>query len=386
MEKFSREAVEKGIESVLQELQLCLGKPIIVWRADFCVWPQGHELSWAENGSRPYPLPEFRKEEYYYRQRERLLYLRYGRNSGNIVEIARVEKSDISVVLKEVEARREALDLCDLIACQADAINNGYQQILIGRLLHSSARIQEIFDLYGIRLPTEKPSRILVGRFSDRKECSEETFSAWKKKISSLGKKALSPPILWEGRILWNVSMDLSPDDIQKQLNLNRGKSSDIEAGELYWGIGSVYDWRNLHRSYLEASIAWGLGVLHQGEPLCFFEDLGTEQLLFSQSLATLREYVHQTFDVLWESDQQNRQQLFPTLQKLVRTDFSISRTAAQLELHVNTIRYRMGRIEELLHTQLDSYHTRGNLIAAFTVWEVLDITGFMKSEDVPGP
>ncbi len=380
MDRYAEEALEKGIESVLREMERSMAKPLSVWRMAKCVWPMISDGRIHDRGL-PYWLPRFRTEEYYYRQKDELLYLCYGKKDGNIVEIAEVKKEELADILNVVELRREALDFYDLIASQADFINDEFEQELIGTLLHSSAKIQEIFDLYGIRLSMERPSRIVLARFTASVSNMEKSSAHWMKKLADFHRKEASSPIIWEDRILWNVSVEVSRDELEEFLGGEDPVVRD-DALTLIWGIGGVYDWHELHRSYLEANIAWGLNVLRKEENPCFFEKLGTEQLLFAQSLPALREYIHQNFDILWEHDCQNNQQLFTTLQKLVRNDFSITKAAQQMDLHVNTVRYRAGKIEELLQIQLDSYHTRANLIASLTVWEVLDMIGFMDIKE----
>ncbi len=380
MDVYVEEALEKGIESVLQNMERSLEKPVTVWRIGICAWPPVVDGRMHERRL-PYWLPRFRTDEYYYRQNDELLYLCYGKKDGNIVEIAGVRKEEMEDVLKAAELRREALDFYDLIACQADSINDVFQQELIGILLHSSAKIQEIFDLYGIRLSMDRPGRIVLGKFADDVNAMEEDVENWMKRLSGFHAKESTAPILWEGRILWNVSMEVGQDELERFLAQEQ-TAEQAESGKLCWGIGGIYDWQNLHRSYLEANLAWGLDVLRQERTPCFFEKLGTEQLLFSQSLPVLREYVHQNFDRLWENDHKNNQQLFMTLQKLVRNDFSTKKTAQEMDLHVNTVRYRAGKMEELLQIRFDSYHTRANLIAALTIWEVLDMVDLMDVKE----
>ncbi|RMI41730.1 PucR family transcriptional regulator, partial [Streptomyces triticirhizae] len=60
-------------------------------------------------------------------------------------------------------------------------------------------------------------------------------------------------------------------------------------------------------------------------------------QAFSDRLLAPLRDY-----------DRRNRSQLLPTLEAFLAEDGSWTRCAARLHLHVNTLRYRIGRIEQL--------------------------------------
>lgn len=70
---------------------------------------------------------------------------------------------------------------------------------------------------------------------------------------------------------------------------------------------------------------------------------------------------------------------LFPTLRKLLESNFNFVQTAGQLFLHVNTIRYRYEKIEKLLEASLASPQVRGNLMVALLLWEVLEAAGLLE-------
>ncbi|HEV7626289.1 MAG TPA: helix-turn-helix domain-containing protein, partial [Streptomyces sp.] len=50
----------------------------------------------------------------------------------------------------------------------------------------------------------------------------------------------------------------------------------------------------------------------------------------------------------LHDYDRRHRAELLPTLAAFLAADGSWTRCAARLHLHVNTLRYRIGRIEQL--------------------------------------
>ncbi|KUJ70942.1 hypothetical protein ACZ90_01160 [Streptomyces albus subsp. albus] len=60
------------------------------------------------------------------------------------------------------------------------------------------------------------------------------------------------------------------------------------------------------------------------------------------------RAFTARLLDPLRDYDQRHRAELIPTLEAFLACDGSWTRCAAQLHLHVNTLRYRVGRIEQL--------------------------------------
>ncbi|QDY79660.1 PucR family transcriptional regulator [Streptomyces qinzhouensis] len=60
------------------------------------------------------------------------------------------------------------------------------------------------------------------------------------------------------------------------------------------------------------------------------------------------RAFTARLLDPLREYDRRHRAELIPTLEAFLDCDGSWTRCAAQLHLHVNTLRYRVGRIEQL--------------------------------------
>ncbi|WP_199839933.1 PucR family transcriptional regulator, partial [Streptomyces scabiei] len=60
------------------------------------------------------------------------------------------------------------------------------------------------------------------------------------------------------------------------------------------------------------------------------------------------RAFTARLLDPLRDYDRRHRAELIPTLEAFLECDGSWTRCAARLHLHVNTLRYRVGRIEQL--------------------------------------
>ena len=60
------------------------------------------------------------------------------------------------------------------------------------------------------------------------------------------------------------------------------------------------------------------------------------------------RAFTARLLDPLRDYDRRHRAELIPTLEAFLDCDGSWTRCATRLHLHVNTLRYRVGRIEQL--------------------------------------
>jgi sugar diacid utilization regulator len=90
------------------------------------------------------------------------------------------------------------------------------------------------------------------------------------------------------------------------------------------------------------------------------FEDLGVYRLLFHVSDASeLRGYTDQVLGPLIAYDRSHGADLVRTLACFLRTNGNLQATARELDLHVNSVTYRMQRIETIAGLDLDDAETR---------------------------
>lgn len=72
----------------------------------------------------------------------------------------------------------------------------------------------------------------------------------------------------------------------------------------------------------------------------------------------------------LIDYDRQYGQETLPTLKAYVECSFNIKRTAKKLHVHENTMRYRAGRLEEIMGIKLDNSRSIFELVLALTMLE----------------
>ena len=89
------------------------------------------------------------------------------------------------------------------------------------------------------------------------------------------------------------------------------------------------------------------------------------ERLLASVPTPVLRSFTEQLLGPLAEYDARHNAELLPTLRSFLACDGSWSACAALMYVHVNTVRYRIGRIEALTGRDLSALPDRVDFFLA---------------------
>ena len=110
---------------------------------------------------------------------------------------------------------------------------------------------------------------------------------------------------------------------------------------------------------------------------ICSYDQLGIYQLFSDMSKTALYEdFINKQLGVLIDYDAQNHTQLLSTLELYLKNNCNLLHTAHALFTHRNTIKYRMKRIEELLHQNLEDSTVLLNLnVALYLKNYVLPVT-----------
>lgn len=142
-------------------------------------------------------------------------------------------------------------------------------------------------------------------------------------------------------------------------------------------GIGSPYPLSELCRSYNEARIALTLPrLMGKDNFIQKFTDLGVFAFIFSKDTEVLKEYCLKTFGKLLEEDKKKNSELMPTLRSLIENNFNRKTTADRLFIHINTLHYRLAKIEQILDIDLSRIDIRLGLFTAIKVYDTLQFNG----------
>lgn len=127
--------------------------------------------------------------------------------------------------------------------------------------------------------------------------------------------------------------------------------------------------------SFAEASTALELARSRPGPAQVLTPaDLGLLAVLGrGQQKKPLRDLVTQALDPLVAADRQSGSEYLKTLHTYLSADRHLERAACELHVHVNTLRYRLGKIQELLGVDLHDVDARFVLELALRVHAILD-------------
>jgi hypothetical protein len=144
-------------------------------------------------------------------------------------------------------------------------------------------------------------------------------------------------------------------------------------------GIGQVYPLCELYKSYTEARIALIFKHLMSNTGYVQrFKDLGVFRYIFSQDMQITKNHVLRSLGPILDYDNQKHSDLLSTLRILVTNGFNWKDTAVKCNVHVNTIYYRVERIEKLLTIDLTDEDAKFNLFVVLKLWDVLNTLGII--------
>lgn len=116
-------------------------------------------------------------------------------------------------------------------------------------------------------------------------------------------------------------------------------------------GIGRIiHQVRYLRTGYRDAVKAVEFIQKSTGDQrVVTYDDLGVERLLLSTEWSELNEFVEDSIGPVIQFDEKNSAQLLNTLKTYLESNVNLTTTAKILFVHVNTVKYRLGLIKDLL-------------------------------------
>jgi DNA-binding PucR family transcriptional regulator len=155
----------------------------------------------------------------------------------------------------------------------------------------------------------------------------------------------------------------------------HRAVASELDGGRCRIGVGGASGSpADFPRSYQEAKVCLRLydSVL-SGDGVVAFEELGVYQILAGvEQTGTVEQFVRQWVGPLLEYDTRRRAQLFKTLSQYLECGRNHVATAHALNVHRNTLKYRLQRIEQITGNDLSDPDTTFNLQLATRAWTTL--------------
>lgn len=139
-------------------------------------------------------------------------------------------------------------------------------------------------------------------------------------------------------------------------------------------GVGRrVEDPAQVSLSYSDALKALSLGACLGQQGVCAFSAMGAARLLDAcAKLPEGKEFTKRTLEGLLEHDKAAPDKaLLPTLMALADCDYNMKNTADTLFIHYNTLKYRYGKLCELLKLDLSKFRNRVQVYIALMLMRV---------------
>ncbi|WP_206808450.1 PucR family transcriptional regulator [Paradesulfitobacterium ferrireducens] len=152
---------------------------------------------------------------------------------------------------------------------------------------------------------------------------------------------------------------------LAKQNVYNRLKTSfSVGVGHLYPAADELF------RSYQEAKTALELGrFFNKSDEMTYFDELGVLSLIYKMGELELKAFCYSLLDPILDYDRKNAGQLLETLKIYFQCNADLNTTAEKLYVHVNTLRYRLKKVEELLGIDLNNLDGQLNLFTALRIF-----------------
>lgn len=177
-----------------------------------------------------------------------------------------------------------------------------------------------------------------------------------------LAQESLPAQVVEHSRALW-IILPVGEDPEAEDTALRRAIGSLPRAkADFVVGVGASGEGPlGLKESAEQARIAVSVGRrVGAPTPVLLYDELGVYRLLAQPAGGVeVRQYVDSVLGPLLEYDRDNDADWMAFLRTLVGTNFRVTNAAALAGCHINTAKYRLSRIEELLQRDLQSASDR---------------------------
>lgn len=190
--------------------------------------------------------------------------------------------------------------------------------------------------------------------------------------------RALRKNILWRVRntsaeVVWPMADAGNPIDFATQIHASLHSALETHGFSEVVSIGigrPAHGIQGIRQSHQEARQALTLGRrLHGAGHITDFDTLGIYRLILAaEHLPELRAFEQETLGTLIEYDRVHRSNLTKTMEAFFAANCSPKETASILDVHRNTVLYRLERVADVTGLDLDDPDTRLRLHLALHV------------------
>lgn len=374
--------LDQGLSFIGDYLQKRLYLPVLITDHNGLIYFPVTSDPEAGNGEIFIDIPAgWENEEFYYCQLNCTLYYRIPANPGHAYVAA--EKVSADRIPELIDVIRD----CKLaVKCYFSKINNGneyFEKELTDYLFsRSHANLRDIMHGMNNELDIKRPCYVMMVQVEAvRQKIEARAIRSYineymrREKLRAItlyreNQVAVIVPVNDNIEAAEAVQIEHTVDLKKLQESLSHCFKMTVSIG-----AGQIKPFENIDKSFDQARITIILNhLMGKSNFICKFSELGVYRAVFSQDLKTTREYCDDILSKLIEHDCKSEGELLPTLRKLLDTCGNIKATADSLFIHVNTLYYRINKIEQILEADLSKMDTRVDLHTAIKVYDTLQI------------
>lgn len=384
--------MERGLPFVAAYLKKKLNRPVIITdNTGYIHYPSTESTDASVDNLFITLPPGINEEEYYYQEEDGSLFCQLGhKNTRAFVIIKNLPKDMISKTIPVISEARLAINnyffSLYIIRSEKEKFEKKFAEDLF---IKNSVNIRNIIKMCERALDINKnPYFVLLAQIDEAEtEIDLGTIRFYTVEYAKKHNVEFIP-IYWDHYLMFFIPALYREDTLEMYPDLPKSTKFDNwkKAVEnkfnivISAGLGQMYTIKDLHKSYIEARIALVLpGLMGKKGFIQRFSDLGIFSFIFSQDEENVKKYCQKTLGPLVEHDEKTTDELLPTLRKFLDSGLNWKVTADSMFIHVNTLRYRVAKIEQLLDADLSSMNDRVNLYTAIKVWDTLKVLGFLN-------
>lgn len=215
----------------------------------------------------------------------------------------------------------------------------------------------------------------------EAKKQNQVTFSSYEKEIWIRWIEHIIEELKMDGIVtfhhesvlaLVSVSTSENFEEARHNVKLLSDKLEEIDR-DIFIGIGRAYNnFLQLNKSYREALQCLKLLRRSGKEKVIHYAQSGVYGFLLDHDEAELNYFIDDVLGPLITYEEQKSGDLLKTLLLYVEYDRDLSRLKAELNIHHNTLYYRISRIEEILHVSFKDYENWFNIQLACKIYQFI--------------
>lgn len=328
-------------------------------------------------------MPQIEENQYYYENNESVLVYPIGRRDLRaLVLVKNVLQEEIVTVLSILSYAKLAIKNYIYNELRLENKLATYQKNFLDTMfLKNEANVKVVLEKAGVYLEANRKYAIGLIKVNDH----EKKLDAHKVRLNMFeySHNAIFDPaglVYWHGFYVFVVGDDKSEESITSE-PIWKKQFEDKYKVKVAISYGRFKKIGDMQKSYNEARVAMTFQTSNFNHSFVqHFDDLGIYTMIFSHDFEQLTEFCMKTVAKLMVHDSEFDADLFITLRALLRCNFNLKGASEQLFVHVNTVRYRYERIEQLLEINLSDPEERTNLYVVVRVGAILEELGFMKN------